>query len=100
MSDQEQRQQQEYEFVMEGITTRMQIAMEKLSESNKVSRTMVKYVCIMSIVIILAVMCGLIAINQLWFQHCNDIRNSYLSSGVVESADAEISEFRSSAADR
>ena len=34
MSDNE-RTQQEYEYIMEGITTRMQMALEKMADSNR-----------------------------------------------------------------
>lgn len=48
----EEKQQQEWEFVMEGITTRMQIALEKMAESNKLLHSAVKWVCAVSIVIV------------------------------------------------
>ena len=48
----EEKQQQELEFVMEGITTRMQIALEKMAESNKLLLSAVKWVCAVSIVIV------------------------------------------------
>lgn len=48
----EEKQQQEWEFVMEGITTRMQLALEKMAESNKLLHSAVKWVCAVSIVIV------------------------------------------------
>ena len=62
MSEQE-RQQQEYEFIMDGITTRMQIAMEKMtesntaaltkmSESNKMMHSAVRWACGVTIVVV------------------------------------------------
>jgi hypothetical protein len=50
--DPEEKQQQEWEFVMEGITTRMQLALEKMAESNKLLHSAVKWVCAVSIVIV------------------------------------------------
>jgi len=52
MSEQEKREQQEWEFVLEGITTRMQMALEKMAESNKLMHSAVKWVCALSIVIV------------------------------------------------
>ena len=52
MSDQEKRSTQEWEFVMEGITTRMQMALEKMAESNKLMHSAVRWVCAVSIVIV------------------------------------------------
>lgn len=50
MDEQEKRAQQEWEFVLEGITTRMQMALEKMAESNKLMHSAVKWVCALSIV--------------------------------------------------
>lgn len=47
-----QMEEQEWEFVMEGITTRMQLALEKMAESNKLLHSAVKWVCAVSIVIV------------------------------------------------
>ena len=47
-----QWEEQEWEFVMEGITTRMQLALEKMAESNKLLHSAVKWVCAVSIVIV------------------------------------------------
>ena len=52
MNEQE-REPQEYEFIMDGITTRMQIALEKMAESNKLMHSAVKWVCAVSIVIVI-----------------------------------------------
>lgn len=52
MIEQEKREQQEWEFVLEGITTRMQMALEKMAESNKLMHSAVKWVCALSIVIV------------------------------------------------
>ena len=83
--DNTERQQQEYEFVMEGITTRMQIALEKQSAS-------VRWVCIVMLVTVLLVIAGFIVNNVIMINHINDIH-----SGV--SAYEEVSEFRPGADD-
>lgn len=53
MNEQENRSAQELEFVLEGITTRMQIALEKMAESNKLMHSAVKWVCGLSVVIVI-----------------------------------------------
>ena len=52
MDEQEKRDSQELEFILEGITTRMQMALEKMAESNKLMHSAVKWVCGLSIVIV------------------------------------------------
>ena len=76
-----ERQQQEYEFVMEGITTRMQIALEKQSAS-------VRWVCIVMLVTVLLVIAGFIVNNVIMINHINGIRSEV---GVHET----VSELRS-----
>lgn len=63
-----ERQQQEYEYVMEGITTRMQIALEKQSAS-------VRWVCIVMLVTVLLIIAGFIVNNVIMINHINDIRS-------------------------
>jgi len=52
MDDKNERAPQEYEFIMDGITTRMQVALEKMADSNKLMHSAVKWVCAVSIVIV------------------------------------------------
>ena len=85
MSD---KQQQEYEFVMEGITTRMQIALEKMSESNRMMSDTNKRLCDaitnhnrMIIVVVLIVVLGFIANNVVWL---NDVRTIRSEVGAHE----------------
>ena len=52
MNEKNERSQQEYEFIMEGITTRMQMALEKMAESNRLMHSAVKWVCGVSILIL------------------------------------------------
>ena len=90
-------EQREFEFIMEGITTRMQIAMEKLSDSNKALRNIVKYVCIVMLLAILIMAGGFLMLNKQWINHINDVR----ASGVVSAgASAEISQHGQGADDR
>ena len=86
------RQQQEYEFIMEGITTRMQIALEKMadsnrmmSESNKRLCAALRAMCVTMILVVIIVAFGLIVDHQL----C--IRDSMNANGseVVTDAGAD-----------
>ena len=81
MSDTNERQQQEYEFVMEGITTRMQIALEKMSAA-------LRWVCIVMLITVTLVLSGMIIFTQMWFGHVNQVRESMVSE-VVTDAGAE-----------
>ena len=71
MSENERRQQ-DYEFVMEGITTRMQIALEKMADSNRqMSETnkrlcsALRAMCVTMILVVIIVALGFIADHQL-----------------------------------
>ena len=89
------RQQQEYAFVMEGITTRMQLALEKMAESNRMMSDTNKRLCgalramcwTMIIVVIIVVM-GLITDHQL----CTRDGNKTGTSEVVTDAGAGTAE--------
>lgn len=89
MSDQE-RQQQEYEFIMEGITTRMQMAMDKLSDNNKAlretMRSIVKWVCIFALIMTLLTVVGLILNNRMWMARENDLARKTVVREVIPDA--------------
>ena len=87
------KQQQEYEFVMEGITTRMQIALEKMADSNRMMSDTNKRMCRMMIVTIVIFALAFLINNVLMINHINEIRGS----GV--SASETVSEFRPGADD-
>ena len=91
--DNKERQQQEYEFVMEGITTRMQIALEKMSESNRMMSDTNKRLCDtitnhnrMIVVVVLIVVLGFIVNNMVWINNVRTIRSEV-------SAHEEVSQF-------
>lgn len=65
MSDNE-RMQQEYEFVMEGITTRMQTALVKMSAA-------IRWTCITSVIMLLLAVAGIIITTQIMINHTNDV---------------------------
>ena len=96
----ESKQQQEYEFVMEGITTRMQIALEKMADSNRMMSETNKRLCsvlrwgaVIFLLAILGVAFGFLANNRMMINHINNIRGS----GV--SANETVSEYRPGADD-
>ena len=77
-----ERQQQEDEFVMEGITTRMLTALEKMSESNQLlaenNRTLAennRRQGRVMIVVLIIVILGFIINNVIMINHVNHIRN-------------------------
>lgn len=65
MGDNE-RLQQELEFVMEGITTRMQTALEKMSAA-------MRWMCITSVIMLLLAVAGIIISNMIMINHTNDV---------------------------
>jgi len=84
-----ERQQQEYEFVMEGITTRMLTAFDKMHAA-------LKYVCVLSISIVLIVVLGFIIFTQMWIGHVNHVRDSVRNEVVTDAgteSDASLSQF-------
>lgn len=96
MSEQE-RQQQEYEFVMEGITTRMQIAMDKLSENNKSMRNIIRWVCVFALVMTFMTVFGMLLTNKMWMVREARLNRTVSVSEVV--ADEEIPQLRSGQGD-
>ena len=85
-----ERQQQEYEFVMEGITTRMQIALEKMSESNRMMSETNKRLCDtitnhnrMIVVVVLIVVLGFIVNNVVWIDNVKNIRSGVSAHETV-----------------
>ena len=71
MSDNE-RQQQEYEFVMEGITTRMQIALEKMADSNKMLAENNKRQSHIWLIVLFIVVLGFLANNIIMIVRAED----------------------------
>lgn len=74
MSENE-RSQQEYEFIMEGITTRMQTALEKMADSNKMLAENNKRQNHIWLIVLLIVILGFIANNVIMINHVNNIRS-------------------------
>ena len=75
----EERSPQEYAYITDGITTRMQLAIEKMAEANKMFRATVKTVCAVMLVVVLLVVGGFLAETKIWIDHVNNLRGA----GVV-----------------
>ena len=91
-SPQCEKQQQEYEFVMEGISTRMTLALEKMADSNRqMSETnkrlcaALRAMCVTMIVVVIIVAGSLIADHQLCIRNETNVQ----ASEVVTDASAE-----------
>ena len=94
--DDNQRTPQEYAYIMDGITVRMQTAIEKMAESNRLFRSTVKYVCIVMILVVLIVMSGFIVNNKMMIDHVNGIRAAQAGEVVTHE---EVSQFGPGAGD-
>lgn len=89
MSDNE-RTQQEYEFIMEGITTRMQIALEKMADSNRMMSESNRRLCRMFIAALVIVVLGFIVNNMIWMDRAASARGT--AGEVVTDAGARAAE--------
>ena len=94
--DENQRTPQEYAYIMDGITVRMQTAIEKIAESNKLFRSTVKYVCIVMLLVVMIVVAGFLANNAMMIRHVNGIRAAQAGEVVTHEA---VSQFGSGAGD-
>ena len=97
--EQNGRQPQELEFIMDGITTRMQIAMnnladtnknalEKMAESNRMMKTSLRWVCITALIVVIVVAAFSIVTNQIWIGHVNNLRQEMAAGEVVVPGEA------------
>lgn len=73
MSDNE-RTQQEYEYIMEGITTRMQMALEKMADSNRMMSESNRRLCHTIILTVIIVALAFLVNNIFMINHVNQIR--------------------------
>lgn len=96
MSDTNERQLQEYEFVLEGITTRMQLAIEKMAESNRMMSEsnrrlcgVLKFMCATVIAVVIIVALGLTFNNHIWMVR-EEKAGKNTTSEVVTDAGADI----------
>lgn len=95
MIDNNERQLQEYEFVLEGITTRMQLAIEKMAESNRMMSEsnrrlcgVLKFMCATVIAVVIVVAVSLTVNNHLWMNR-EEKAGHNTTSEVVTDAGAD-----------
>ena len=79
----EDRTPQEYAYIMDGITTRMQLAIEKMSESNKMFKNTVRWVCIIMMIIVMIVVGGFLAETRIWIGHVNNLRSEVVAHETI-----------------
>ena len=72
----DERSPQEYSYIMDGITTRMQLAIQKMAESNHMFRSTVRWVCIIMLIVVITVVSGFLIETKIWFDHVDHIRAS------------------------
>ena len=88
----DERTPQEYAYITDGITTRMQHAIEKMSESNRMFRSTVRWVCIIMLIVVMTVVSGFILETNIWIDHVDNLRAEVVTSETVQ-------EFRNPAGD-
>ena len=88
------KQQREFEFVLEGISTRMTIAMDKIAESNRqMSETnkrlcsALRTMCITMILVVIIVALGFIADHQLSLRDRTNTGSEVVTDASAESAE-------------
>lgn len=79
----DERTPQEYAYITDGITTRMQLAIEKMSESNKLFRSTVRWVCIIMVIVVLIVVGGFLAETRIWINHVDNLRAGVVAGETV-----------------
>ena len=91
MIDSNERQLQEYEFVLEGITTRMQLAIEKMAESNRMMSEsnrrlcgVLKFMCATVIAVVIIVAVSLTINNHLWMKREGTTQRNTISEVVTD----------------
>lgn len=69
------RTPQEYEFIMEGISTRMTMALEKMADSNRMMSENNRRLCHTMILVVIIVALAFLVNNVIMINHINDIRS-------------------------
>ena len=77
----DERTPQEYAYITDGITTRMQHAIEKMSESNRMFRSTVRWVCLIMVAVVLIVVGGFLAETKIWIDHVDNLRAGQVVAG-------------------
>ena len=82
MDEKNDRTPQEYAYIMDGITVRMQMAIKKMSENNKL-------LCLTLILVVLIVVAGFLFNNKMMIDHVDSIR----AAQAGEVSHAEVSQL-------
>lgn len=109
MADTDNRTVNEMEYILDGITTRMQMAMqsmnensknamERMAESNEHMRKSNLAICVTMVVVVLIVILGSIVTTSIWMGKVKDLRAEIAATEVV-SAGATLPELRSGQGD-
>ena len=94
MDDKNERGPQEMEYILDGITTRMQLAMEKITdnsknamekmaESNRALRSSNRWLCVTLLAVMIIVVSGFVLTTHLWIGHVSRIRASAVSEVIT-----------------
>lgn len=109
MADNDNRTVNEMEYILDGITTRMQMAMqsmnensknsmERMAESNKHMQKCNMALCVTMIVVVLIIILGSIVTTSIWMGRVKDLRAEIAATEVV-SAGATLPQFGSGQGD-
>lgn len=79
----DERTPQEYAYIMDGITVRMQHAIEKMSEANRMFRSTVRLVCIVMVIVVLIVVGGFLAETRVWIGHVDNLRAEVVANETI-----------------
>lgn len=79
----DERTPQEYAYITDGITRRMQTAIEKMAESNRMFRSTVRWVCIVMLIVVLIVTGGFLAETKIWMDHVNHVRSEVQANETI-----------------
>lgn len=110
MADKEERTVGEMEYILDGITTRMQMAMqnmnensknamERMAESNEHMRKCNLALCITMIIVVLIIILGSIVTTSIWMGKMQNLREEMKVTEVVSAGEA-IPQFGSGQGDR
>ena len=77
------KQQQEYEFIMEGISTRMTMAMDKMAESNRMMSESNRRLCHTMILVVIIMSLAFLVNNVIMINHINNIRSGVSANETV-----------------
>ena len=109
MAEKDERTVGEMEYILDGITTRMQMAMQnmnecsqnamaRMAESNEHMRKSNLALCVTTIIVVLIVILGSIVTTSIWMGKVENLRDEIAATEVV-SAGATLPQFGSGQGD-